>query len=142
MPPVEPRTPNPEPRTPNPEPVDHSPRFLALVEAIRGDVAETDVEAVRQRLGDEGLTLVDVREPDEYAAGHLPGAVSMPRGVLERDVEAAFPDPATPLVLYCGGGYRSALAAHALGQMGYTDVLSMDGGWRAWDEAGHPAEGR
>ena len=71
----------------------------------------------------------------------LPGAVLMPRGVLERDAEAAFPDPDTPLVLYCGGGYRSALAAQSLGQMGYTTVASMDGGWRAWTEAGYETEG-
>ena len=122
--------------------MDHSPRFLALVEAARPYIVETDVETVRQRLAaGDGRVVVDVREPDEWDAGHLPGALSMPRGVLERDVERAFPDLDAPLVLYCGGGYRSALATRSLGQMGYTNVQSMDGGWRAWTEAGYPTEG-
>ena len=122
--------------------MDHGPRFLALVDAARREIAETDADTVRQRLDDgDDMTLVDVREPDEWARGHLPGAVHVPRGVLERDAEAAFPDPDAPLVLYCGGGYRSALAARALGQMGYSNVSSMDGGWRAWTEAGYPVEG-
>ena len=122
--------------------MDHSPRFLALVDAARADITETDAAAVRQRLDDgDSVVLVDVREPYEWDAGHLPGAVALPRGILERDVEAAVPDLATPLVLYCGGGYRSALAAQSLGQMGYTNVESMDGGWRAWTEAGYPTEG-
>ena len=124
--------------------MDHSPRFVALVDRARQRIAETSPEAVRDRLadaaGDGGFTLIDVREPEEYAAGHLPGAVPMPRGVLERDVETAVPDPDAPLVLYCGGGYRSALAAASLGDMGYTDVTSMGGGWRAWTEAGFPTE--
>ena len=122
--------------------MDHSPRFVALVDAARAEITETDPEAVRQRLADgEPFTLVDVREPDEVAAGRLPGAVAIPRGVLERDAEAAFPDLDAPLVLYCGGGYRSALAARSLGRMGYTAVESMDGGWRAWTEAGFETEG-
>ena len=122
--------------------MDHSPRFLALVDAARDAITETDAATVRQRLAEGGddLVLVDVREPYEWDAGHLPGAVAMPRGVLERDVEAAFPDLDAPLVLYCGGGYRSALAARSLGEMGYTNVRSMDGGWRAWTEAGYPTE--
>ncbi len=122
--------------------MDHSPRFVALVDRARQRVAETTPQAVRARLADDagGFTLIDVREPDEYAAGHLPGAVSMPRGVLERDVEAAVPILGAPLVLYCGGGYRSALAAASLGEMGYTDVASMDGGWRAWTEADFPTD--
>ena len=120
----------------------HSPRFLALVDAARADITETDAEAVRQRLADgEAFTLVDVREAAEWDRGHLPGAVHVSRGVLERDAEAAFPDLDTPLVLYCGGGYRSALAAQSLGQMGYTAVASMDGGWRAWTDAGFETEG-
>ena len=122
--------------------MDHSPRFVALVDAARAEITETDPEAVRRRVaGGEPFTLVDVREPDEVAAGRLPGAVAIPRGVLERDVEAAFPDLDAPLVLYCGGGYRSALAARSLGRMGYTAVESMDGGWRAWTEAGFETEG-
>ena len=119
----------------------HSPRFLALVDAARAEITETDAAAVRRRIeAGDAMILVDVREPDEWDAGHLPGAVAMPRGVLERDVEQAFPDLDAPLVLYCGGGYRSALAAESLGRMGYTNVQSMDGGWRAWTEAGHPTE--
>lgn len=121
--------------------MDHSPRFLALVDAARAEITETDAASVRQRMDDgEAMVLVDVREPDEWDRGHLPGAVAMPRGVLERDVEAAVPDLDAPLVLYCGGGYRSALAAQSLGRMGYTNVQSMDGGWRAWTEAGYPTE--
>ncbi len=121
--------------------MDHSPRFLALVDAARAEITETDAASVRQRMDDgEAMVLVDVREPDEWDRGRLPGAVAMPRGVLERDVEAAVPDLDAPLVLYCGGGYRSALAAQSLGRMGYTNVQSMDGGWRAWTEAGYPTE--
>lgn len=119
----------------------HSPRFLALVDAARADITETDAEAVRRRIAaGEAFALVDVREADEWEKGHLPGAVLMPRGVLERDAEAALPDLDAPIVLYCGGGYRSALAARSLGQMGYTAVASMDGGWRAWTEAGFETE--
>ncbi len=120
----------------------HPPRFLALVDGARAEIVETDAETVRQRLADgAAFTLVDVREADEWARGHLPGAVHLSRGVLERDAEATFPDPDTPIVLYCGGGYRSALAARSLGAMGYTAVASMDGGWRAWTDAGYPTEG-
>lgn len=96
---------------------------------------------VKQRLdaGDE-MHLVDVREESEFAAGHLPGAVHLGKGVIERDIEKAIPDTAAPIVLYCGGGFRSALAADNLQQMGYTDVLSMDGGYSAWVKAGHPLQ--
>ncbi|WP_420456095.1 rhodanese-like domain-containing protein [Rubrivirga sp.] len=120
----------------------HSPRFLALVDAARAEITETDVEAVRQRMASgEPFALVDVREADEWDRGHLPGAVHVARGVLERDAESTFRDLDAPLVLYCGGGYRSALAAQSLGAMGYTRVESMDGGWRAWTEAGYDTEG-
>ena len=88
----------------------------------------------------ERFTLVDVREESEYAAGHLPGAVHIGKGVIERDVEVKIPDPATPIVLYCGGGFRSALAADAIQKMGYTNVISMDGGWSGWNAAGYPTE--
>lgn len=119
----------------------HSPRFVTLVDAARADITETDVDTVRQRLDDDDtFVLVDVRERAEWDRGHLPGAIHLGRGVLERDVETAVPDLDTPLVLYCGGGYRSALAAQSLGQMGYTNVISMDGGWRAWTGAGYPTE--
>jgi rhodanese-related sulfurtransferase len=119
----------------------HSARFVALVDAARGRITETTPEAVRDRLAaDEGLVLVDVREESEWARGRLPGAVHVGKGVIERDAEAAFPDLGAPLVLYCGGGYRSALAADALRQMGYARVESMDGGFRAWTAAGYPVE--
>ena len=136
----------------------HSDRFVALVDRARQQITETDADAVRARLaravGDgpaapggsagaspSGFVLVDVREREEWDRGHLPGAVHLARGVLERDVGGAVPDPDTPLVLYCGGGYRSALAAASLQDMGYTRVESMDGGWRVWTEAGFPTEG-
>ena len=119
----------------------HSPRFRQLVDDARARICETDVESVAARLlAGESVTLVDVREQAEWDRGHLPGAVHMGKGVIERDIEAAFPDLGDELVLYCGGGYRSVLAADALGRMGYTDVASMDGGWRGWTDAGHPTE--
>ncbi len=121
----------------------HASRFLALVDAARARIQETDVDAVRarQEAGDDAFVLVDVRERDEWDGGHLPGAVHLGKGVIERDVEAAIPDADAEIVLYCGGGFRSALAADALRQMGYTDVTSMDGGWKAWTGAGYPTEG-
>src|SRR5437660_12226111 len=105
----------------------HSPRFLHIVDDARKRVRETNVDDVKAMLdrGDKFL-LVDVREESEFAKDHLPGAIHLGKGVIERDVEQAVPDTATPLVLYCGGGFRSALAADALQKMGYTDVLSMD----------------
>ncbi|MCS7045598.1 MAG: rhodanese-like domain-containing protein, partial [Gemmataceae bacterium] len=86
----------------------------------------------------EPFVLIDVREDHEWAKGHIPGAIHLGKGIIERDIEARVPDPTTPLVLYCGGGYRSALAADNLQKMGYVNVLSMDGGWRAWKELGLP----
>ena len=119
----------------------HSPRFVALVDAARPEITETDAETVRQRIeAGDAFVLIDTREQAEWDRGHLPGAVHLSRGVLERDVEDAVPDLGTPVVLYCGGGYRSALAARSLGEMGYTAVESMDGGWRAWTAAGFPTE--
>ena len=121
--------------------MDHSPAFLRLVDDARTRIRETTVGAVRGRQArGEAFTLVDVREDREWAAGHLPGAVHIGKGVIERDAETALPDPGAPLVLYCGGGYRSALAADALGRMGYTDVESMDGGFSGWTQAGLPVE--
>jgi len=117
----------------------HAPRFLQVVADSKKRVRETTVDEVKARLdrGDKFL-LIDVREDSEWANGHLPGAVHMSKGVIERDIEARVPDPATPMVLYCGGGYRSALAADNLQKMGYTNVLSMDGGWRGWRQHGFP----
>ncbi|MBS4696598.1 MULTISPECIES: rhodanese-like domain-containing protein [Aeromonas] len=119
----------------------HNPRFLALVDGIRSRVTETDVHQIK-RWQDEGRTfqLIDVREESEWAKGHLPGARYLGRGVIERDIETLFPDPETELYLYCGGGFRSILAADNLQQMGYRKVISVDGGFRGWLEAGYPVE--
>jgi rhodanese-related sulfurtransferase len=117
----------------------HSPRFLSLVQEAKKRVRETTVEEVKQRLerGDK-LCLVDVREESEWAKDHLPGAVHLSKGVLERDIEQRLPDTNTEIILYCGGGFRSALAAENLQRMGYTNVLSMDGGIRGWRDKGYP----
>ncbi len=115
----------------------HSPRFLQLVEDAKKRIAEVSVAEVREKLGrNEPFVLVDVREESEWAAAHARGAVYLGRGILERDVEAKYPDPATDLVLYCGGGFRSALAADNLRAMGYTRVTSMAGGFKAWKDSG------
>jgi rhodanese-related sulfurtransferase len=117
----------------------HSPRFLKIVDETRRRVREVTIDDVKAKLDrGEKFLLVDVREESEYAADHLPGAVHLGKGIIERDVEARVPDPATPVVLYCGGGFRSALAADNLQKMGYTQVLSMDGGIRGWREKGLP----
>jgi rhodanese-related sulfurtransferase len=117
----------------------HSPRFLKLVEDVKKHVREVTVDDIKARLdrGDR-FQLIDVREESEYAKDHLPNAVHLGKGVIERDVEEKFPDTAAPLVLYCGGGFRSALAADNLQKMGYTNVLSMDGGVRDWRAKGYP----
>lgn len=119
----------------------HAPGFLKLVADAKARVKECTVQDVRARqAAGERFTLVDVREESEFTAGHLPGAVHMSKGVIERDIESKVPDTATPLVLYCGGGFRSALAAEALQKMGYSNVISMDGGWSGWVKAGFPTE--
>ena len=117
----------------------HSPGFLRLVEDARRRIREVSVADVRamQQSGDLPH-LLDVREQDEWARGHLSGARHLGKGIIERDIETVIPDHGAAIVLYCGGGYRSALAADALRQMGYTQVASMWGGWRAWTEAGLP----
>ena len=121
--------------------MDHSPRFLALVDAARERIDETTPEAVQsRRASGEAFALVDVREDSEWAASRIPGAIHLGKGVIERDAEAALPDLDAPVVLYCGGGYRSALAADALREMGYTRVESMDGGIRLWREAGYDVD--
>ena len=120
----------------------HAQRFLALVEEARGRVQELSIEDVKQKLeARESFRLIDVREGEEFARGHLPGAEPLCKGILERDIEKLVPDVETPMVLYCGGGFRSALAAENLQRMGYKKVWSMWGGWRAWTEAGFPTEG-
>lgn len=119
----------------------HSPGFLALVNDARRRVRETDVAAIWARVSRrEKFHLIDVREDNEWAKGHLPGATHLGKGIIERDIELLIPDPNAEIVLYCGGGYRSALAADALQRMGYRNVVSMDGGYRGWTEAGHPVE--
>jgi rhodanese-related sulfurtransferase len=115
----------------------HSPRFLKIVEDTRKRIREVTIDEVKAKLDrKEKFLLIDVREESEYAADHLPGAVHLGKGIIERDVEARVPDQDTPMVLYCGGGFRSALAADNLQIMGYTQVLSMDGGIRGWREKG------
>jgi rhodanese-related sulfurtransferase len=116
----------------------HPPRFLKIVDDAKTRVRETNVEVkARMDRGDK-FVLVDVREESEFAKDHLPGAIHMGKGVIERDVEQKVPDLNTPLVLYCGGGFRSALAADNLQKMAYTNVISMDGGIRGWREKGYP----
>jgi rhodanese-related sulfurtransferase len=117
----------------------HSARFLRIVEDAKKRVREVSIEDTKARLdGGDKFVLVDVREESEYAKDHLPGAIHLGKGVIERDIEERVPELNTPIVLYCGGGYRSALAADNLQKMGYTSVLSMDGGIRGWREKHYP----
>jgi len=117
----------------------HSPGFLRIVYEVRPRIRECTVADVKRRQdAGEVFHLVDVREADEWSRGHLPGARHLSKGIIERDIEATIPDLHADIVLYCGGGYRSALAADNLQRMGYTNVTSMDGGWRAWTESGFP----
>jgi rhodanese-related sulfurtransferase len=117
----------------------HSPRFLKLVEDVKTRVRELTVDDVKAKLDrGEQFHLIDVREESEWAKDHLPAATHLGRGILERDVEARIPETGAEIVLYCGGGFRSALAADNLQKMGYTNVWSMDGGIRGWRERGHP----
>lgn len=119
----------------------HSPRFLALVDQAKARIREVSIGEIKKRLDrGESFHLVDVREESEWKAGHLPGATHLSKGVIERDVEKAIPDTGADIVVYCGGGFRSALAADVLRVMGYANVSSMDGGIRAWREAGYPVD--
>jgi len=120
-------------------PPQHSPGFLKIVEDAKKRVRETNVDEIKARM-DRGqkFILIDVREESEFAKDHLPGAMHMGKGVIERDIESRVPDTGTSLVLYCGGGFRSALAADNLQKMGYTNVFSMEGGIRGWREKGFP----
>ncbi|HEX8250841.1 MAG TPA: rhodanese-like domain-containing protein [Pyrinomonadaceae bacterium] len=113
--------------------MEHSKEFLALAEDARARVSEISVEDARARMKN-GATLVDVREDNEWNAAHAEGAIHLGRGVIERDIVHQIPDKDAELILYCGGGYRSALAADNLRKMGYTNVFSMIGGWTAWNE--------
>ncbi len=119
----------------------HTAGFLAIVSDAKTRVKEMNFQEVKQKQdAGEEFTLVDVREDNEWARGHLPGAVHLSKGIIERDIETAIPDKSTTIVLYCGGGLRSALAADNLRKMGYTNCISMDGGWRSWTGAGFPTE--
>jgi rhodanese-related sulfurtransferase len=119
--------------------MEHSPQFLNPVNEARRRVKESDVAEVKRRMkaGEEFL-LVNVRQDNEWANGHLPGAVHMSRGIIERGIVKSVPDPGTKMVFYCGGGFRSVLVEESLQKMGYTNVESMDGGWRGWVSTGLP----
>jgi rhodanese-related sulfurtransferase len=118
---------------------DHPEGFLKLVKEAKTRIKEEDFRDIKKKLdAGEPMIIVDTREDNEWARGHIPNAVHLGKGVIERDIEKAIPDKDATLVLYCGGGYRSALAADNLQRMGYRNVISMDGGWRSWTEAGFP----
>ncbi|MEO7042997.1 MAG: rhodanese-like domain-containing protein [Gemmatimonadaceae bacterium] len=121
--------------------MDHSAAFLGLIDSVHSTVRDATVEQTRDRLRENpALQLVDVREDNEWAAGHAAGASHLGKGVIERDIEAKIPDKNAEIILYCGGGFRSVLAADAIQKMGYTNVASMAGGWRGWKAAGAPVE--
>ncbi len=117
----------------------HNPGFLALVDDAKSRVRQITIEDLKRMLAaGEQFLLMDIREESEWAAGHAAGAVYLGKGIIEREIETAVPDKSRKIVLYCGGGYRSALSADALQKMGYTNVISLDGGWRAYHESGLP----
>jgi rhodanese-related sulfurtransferase len=117
----------------------HATGFLKLVNDAKVRIKEADFRDIKKRLeAGEKMILVDTREDSEWVRGHIPGAIHLSKGIIERDIEKTVPDRNAPLVLYCGGGFRSALAGDNLQKMGYTNVVSMDGGWRGWTEAGFP----
>ena len=119
----------------------HTAGFLQLVDDARTRVREISVDEARARLSADGsVLLIDVREDNEWQAGHAAGATHLGRGIIERDIETRVPDKSTELILYCGGGYRSALAADNLQRIGYTRVYSLAGGWKAWQDSGAPVE--
>ena len=116
----------------------HAPRFLEIVNDSKKRIKETTVEEVKQKMDrGEKFYLVDVREESEWGKDHLPGAIHLGKGIIERDIEAKIPDTSSEIVLYCGGGFRSALAADNLQKMGYTNVISMDGGYSGWKNASY-----
>lgn len=119
----------------------HTPRFLAIVNDAKSRIKQTTVQDVKAKL-DRGdvFHLVDVREESEWSRSHLPKAIHLGKGIIERDIETRMPDVDAEIILYCGGGFRSALAADNLQKMGYSNVISMDGGFRGWNEAGYPLE--
>jgi rhodanese-related sulfurtransferase len=119
----------------------HNPGFLKLVDDSKTRIRQTDINGYKKMLAQgQRPLLIDTREDNEWAAGHAAGAVHLSKGIIERDIETKVPDKNTTMVLYCGGGFRSALAADALQKIGYTNVISLDGGWRAWQQSGMPVE--
>jgi rhodanese-related sulfurtransferase len=117
----------------------HAEGFLKLVNDAKTRIKEEDFHQTKKRMdAGEKMILVDTREDAEWSRGHIPGAIHLGRGVIERDIEKTIPDKDAQIILYCGGGFRSALAADNLQKMGYRNVISMDGGWRGWTEAGFP----
>ena len=119
--------------------MDHAEGFLTLVRDAKKRIKEEDVQTTKKKLdAGEKMFLVDVREESEWSRGHLPNAIHLGKGIIERDIETAIPEKGATIVLYCGGGFRSALAADNLQRMGYSNVISMDGGWREWTQAGFP----
>ena len=119
--------------------MDHGEGFVKLVRAAKARIKEENYLETKKRLdAGEKIIMVDTREDSEWARGHIPGAIHLGKGVIERDIEKTIPDKEAVVVLYCGGGFRSALAAENLLKMGYRNVISMDGGWRGWTEAGFP----
>jgi rhodanese-related sulfurtransferase len=118
---------------------DHPEGFLKLVQAAKSRIKEENFRDTKKRLdAGEKIIVVDTREDSEWARGHIPGAIHLGKGIIERDIEKTVPDKEATIVLYCGGGFRSALAAENLQKMGYRNVISMDGGWRGWTEASFP----
>jgi len=119
----------------------HSPEFLKLVNDAKSRIRETDIAGYKKMLSQgENVLLIDTREDSEWVAGHAAGALHLSKGIIERDIEAKVPGKQTPMVLYCGGGFRSALAVDNLQKMGYQNAISLDGGWRAWQQSGLPVE--
>ena len=119
----------------------HSPEFLKLVNDAKSRIRETNIAGYQEMVArGEKVLLIDTREESEWAAGHATGAIHLSKGIIERDIEAKVPDKQVPMVLYCGGGFRSALVADNLQKMGYRNAISLDGGWRAWQQAGLPVE--
>jgi rhodanese-related sulfurtransferase len=120
----------------------HNPGFLALVDDAKSRIRQIQLEDLRRMLESrERFLLIDIREDSEWAAGHAAGAIHLGKGIIERDIETVVPDKSAKMVLYCGGGFRSALSADALRQMGYTSAISLEGGWRAYKDSGLPVEG-
>ena len=117
----------------------HSEGFLTLVNGAKSRIREVTVEETKERMkANNSVRLIDVREDNEWQAAHAAGAEHLGKGIIERDIEERVPEKDTPVILYCGGGFRSALAADVLQQMGYTNVYSMAGGWKAWKDSGAP----